>query len=128
MPLGTQIVDLRSQVVGAACATIEKLFAVHGAALSPLLLGILPPLLKNCHNGVKVIASTSSKTLHLAVGASPTREVFSSLVQWSTDSHHQTRRACVESIAICLAVDAASVTPQQLSTGATARSAGSGRR
>ena len=48
--------------------------------------------------------------------ASP--QVLTCLVQWSSDSHHQTRRACVEAISSYLnAVDAASVTPQQISAG-----------
>lgn len=106
VPVGTQISDLRSSVVRVACSTIRSLFAQHGAALSPLAVGIMPALLRNMYVSVKIIANTSSDTLQAVVGATPTAPVLATLVSWSSDSHHQTRRACLEGIGTILRAEA----------------------
>lgn len=46
----------------------------------------------------KIISGSSRETLRVMVSTCPTAGVLSLLLGWSSDSHHQTRHACMEGI------------------------------
>ena len=101
-PLSVQATDLRSSVVRVTCSTLQAMVKEHGKALSSIVAGILPALLKNLFVSVKAISAASHDTAVALVSAVPTAGTLSVLLTHASDSHHQTRRGCAEYMAVLL--------------------------
>ena len=102
-PLASQLEDLRSSVVRVACDVVTALLKAHGRAIAPLVTALLPSLLHNACNVVKVIANSSSTVALLVAETVPTPPLLACLLHHSSDKHAQTRRAVCDSFAAAIA-------------------------
>merc|ERR1719473_515729 len=68
----TQLADLRSAIVKAACDMLVLLASEHGAEIAPFVPRVLPQLLRNLYVSIRVISKSSEEaTCHHAT-KSPT--------------------------------------------------------
>ena len=102
-PVVKQLGDLRSAIVRAACALLERLTLQHGHTMAPLVAAALPQLLTNLAL-LKVFASASSRAATVALQKAPSTAALRALVAASRDAKKQTRQGALELMGVLLQV------------------------
>ena len=100
--LSYQLADLRSQIVRVVCGVLGEVGREHGRAVAPLVVGVMPQLLKNLYVSVKAISASSHETALELASIAPTDKLLSCLLANAADSHHQTRRGAAECLAVVM--------------------------
>ena len=89
------------------CGVLAALVEQLGSGLAPLVPGVLPQLLKNHFVSIKAISIISSSTVLALMAAAPSQAAHDIIIAHCKDSHHQTRRGCVECLTQQLRSDTA---------------------